>query len=248
MTNMQGHMEGAVFPLGTVCDLSGLDPTLAAEFDFNAATATLAHTGPDGGPGSASQEAVIPCTLNNTMVLTLDGTGLQQTFARGLHSLTVAPATLQAQFSGLPSLIKPGQTVQGKLTCSNIGSGQTPPQTGPDALNVTCDPTIASGGGTLTNVVCTPPSPVGTLHDGQSIVCTFDLTAPNTSTVNMALTGTTTADGLFATTATRSPGGMTATLWLSSVAAAVPTLGEWALVLLGLAMLGVAGFHYKRRA
>ena len=237
------NMEGMMLPIGTSCDLSGLDPALGFTFDPN--TGRLAHEGPD--ESYEANTAKIPCTLNNVTALTLDGTGFRLNLLRGLNSITVAPATLQAQFSGLPSTIKPGETVQGKLTCSNTGSGQTPPQTGPDALNVTCDPAIASGGGSISNVQCTPPTPVGTLHDGQSIVCTFDLTAPNTSTVNIELTGTTTADGLFATTATRSPGGMTATLWLSSIAAAVPTLNEWALVLLGLAMLGMAGVGFKRR-
>jgi len=242
-------------PAGTTCDLNSLAPAIAAEFSYTVTptATTLVHPGPTaigvppGTPGPI-ESADIPCTLNNTTSLTFDGTGLNQTVSRGLHSLTVAPATLSAQFSGLPSLIKPGQTVQGKLICSNTGSGQTPPQTGPDALNVTCDPVIASGGGSISNVQCTPPSPVGTLHDGQSIVCTFDLTAPNTSTVNMQLTGTTTADGLFATTATRSPGGMTATIWLRSFvnAAAVPTLGQLALGLLALALLGVAGLRRKR--
>jgi len=239
-----GRQEGVVLPAGAMCDLSGVDP---AEFSYIVdpitKIGTLAHIGPHAlaTPGVFYIGSVlIPCTLNNVTTLTLDGTGFDLNMQRGLHSLTAAPATLQAQFSGLPSLIKPGETVQGKLTCSNAGPG-------PDALNVTCDPVIASGGGSISNVQCTPPSPVGTLHDGQSIVCTFDLTAPNTSTVNMQLTGTTTADGLFATTATRSPGGMTATLWLSSIAAAVPTLNEWALVLLGLAMLGVAGVGFKRR-
>jgi len=250
VTGLNNATEGVILPAGTTCDLSNLSPSQALQVTFDDITdptkPTLAHTGPTGFPSDF--EPKIPCTLNNATTLTLDGTGFSMYYTLGLYSLTVAPATLQAQFSGLPSLIQPGQTVQGKLTCSNTGSGQTPPKTGPDALNVTCDPVIASGGGTLNNVVCTPPSPVGTLHDGQSIVCTFDLTAPNTSTVNMQLTGTTTADGLFATTATRSPGGMTATIWLRSASnAAVPTLGQWMLALLAL-LLGALAFAMRRGA
>jgi hypothetical protein len=65
----------------------------------------------------------------------------------------------------------------------------------------------------------------------------------------MELIGTTTADGLFASTTTRSPGDMTARIWLrsASAAAAVPTLGQWALMLLA-AMLGVMTLALRRKA
>ena len=246
VNNLQNVLEGVTLPAGTKCTPSADAISWGIVFDDSGPLPTLIHT--ETVVNANLGNYPIPCTLNNTTSLTMDTTsGAYPTNLRGLQSLTAAPATLSAQFSGLPSLIKPGETAHGTLTCSNIGSGQTPPQTGPDALNVTCDPVIASGGGSISNVQCTPPTPVGTLHDGQSIVCTFDLTAPNTSTVNMQLTGTTTADGLFATTATRSPGGMTATLWLSSAAAAVPTLNEWALIVLALGLAGVVGLHRKRR-
>jgi len=245
ITNLNGYMEGMIMPPGTGCDLSGVDPALASEFSFNPGTATLVHTGPSS---TAASHPRIPCWLNNVTELTFDGTGLNQTLTRGMRTLTAAPATLQAQFTGLPSTIKPGQTVQGKLICSNADSGQTPPQTGPDALNVTCDPVVASGGGTLGNVQCLPPTPVAVLKDTESIVCTFDLTAPNTPAVNIELTGTTTADGLFVSTATRSPGGMTSTIWLrSATSTAVPALNPAMLAALALALLMLAAFGRKRR-
>jgi len=234
-----------------MCDVSGAE-AVAAGFAFYPATAELIHTGP-GGSGSAVNYVAIPCWLNSpdTTTLTLtSGTGL--TLERGLHTLTVTPATLTAKFSGLPATIKPGETVQGTLTCTNAGPG-------PNALNVTCNPAIASGGASITNLLCTTPTkpvpappaaslPEAALHDGEEIVCTFGLTAPNTPTVNIELTGTTTADGLFASTATRSPGGMTSTIWLrSATSTAVPALNPATLAALALALLGLAAFARKRQ-
>jgi len=201
----------------------------------------LLHEGPGN---SVINEFLIPCTLNNVSTLTLDNTPVSNpNQLRGLHTLTVTPATLQAQFSGLPSTMLPGQTAHGTLTCSNAGPG-------PNLYGVDCNPTAV--GGTVSNVACTPtvPTPVvpGTpLQNGQSIVCTFDLTAPNTQTMNIDLTGKATADGLDATATANA--GMTARLrFFTPSAAAVPTLGEWALMLLALGMLGMASYGYKRRA
>ena len=233
VTNLQNVGEGVTLPPGTTCDPN----SVGTAWSFDPATAVLVYT-PLVASASVAMTA-IPCTLNNTMALTVDNApGGPTNWWRGLHSITATPATLQAQFSGLPSSMLPGQTAHGTLTCSNAGPG-------PDALNAACTPSIASGGGTISNIVCTPPSPVGTLHDGQSIVCTFDLTAPNTPTVSIDLTGKATATGLDATATANA--GMTARLvLLSPTAAAVPTLGEWALLLLGLAMLGMAGLYRKR--
>jgi hypothetical protein len=229
-----GTEEGVVLPAGTTCDLSGMDP--AWGFTFDAATATLAHTGPSGVLGA--QAALIPCSLNNTTsALTLDGTGFALTLSRGLHSLEVTTPTLTAQFTGLPSSLPPGQTAHGTLTCTN----QNPPSpdpASPDALNAGCTPT-ATGGGTISNLVCTPATPVATLHGGDSIVCTFDLTAPNTRTVDIPLTGTATADGL-PDVPTRLE------LRYPVTPTSVPTLSEMALALLAL-LLGASAVAAKRR-
>jgi hypothetical protein len=214
---------------------------------------TLWRSGPTNLPSDT--DPMIPCKLNNASTLTLDGTGFSMWHSRGLYSLNVTPATITAAFSNLPPTVQPGQTITGaKLTCSNAGIGLPPPPKGPDANNANCVPTVASGGGTISNIVCThvpvAPNPVLTvpvtpLQDGESIVCTFNLTLPSTPTINVELEGDATATGLSAST----NAGMTARVWLRTPSnAAVPTLGEWTLALLALAVLGVAGLDYKRRA
>jgi hypothetical protein len=239
LTNLNGGppfpQEGVVLPAGTVCDVSGLDPAFG--FTFNAATATLAHTGPDAS--LAATGALIPCTLNNATQLTLDGTGFSMTQVRGLHSLTVTPATITAAFSNLPPSLPPGQTATGvSLTCKNDGPG-------PDAINANCIPSITSGGGGISNLSCTPAAlPVAVLHNGETIVCTFDLTAPNTPVVDIRLQGKATADGLDDAVVA----GMTAGARILSPAGAtaVPTMSELALALLALLTMGAAAVGLRR--
>jgi hypothetical protein len=251
VTGLQGGLsagvqEGVVLPQGTICNLSTLAPAVASLFSFDDTTdptkPTLAHIGPSLTPGigNLAETAHIPCTLNNTTTLTLDGTGFYLDFARGLNSLTVIPATITAAFSNLPKSLPPGETATGvTLTCKNDGPG-------PDAINANCVPSVTNGGGTISSLSCTPGAlPVNPLQDGDAIVCTFDLTAPNTPTVDIQLQGKATADGLNDAVAT----GMTAgarLLFPAAGAATVPTLGQWTLALLALLTLGGAALGMRR--
>jgi hypothetical protein len=233
LTACINHRPVVVLPAGTLCDVSAA-AAVAAQITFNAATATLSHDGPTD---PAVGNIVIPCTLSNATTLTLDGTGFNQQATRGLSNITVTPATLTAKYTLPATPPLPGQTVQGKLTCANAGPG-------PDALGVTCDPSGVTGG-TVSNIQCTPAVPVSVLHDGESIVCTFDLTALPTGPVDIQLTGRARATGLDANATTNS--GMTDFARLitpSNATASVPTLGEWALALLALV---VAGLAYRQR-
>jgi hypothetical protein len=237
VSDLQNPNEGVVLPLGTICDTSSAN---AAGWNgtFNAATATLI------AGGTLTTFANIPCTLNGTNIttLTLDNPAVSNpTYSRGLGSLTVTPATITAQFSNLPPSLPPGQTATGvTLTCANAGPG-------PDAINADCVPSVTSGGGTISNLSCTPGAlPVNPLQDGDEIVCTFDLTAPNTPTVDIQLQGKATADGLDDAVAT----GLTAgarLLFPAAGAATVPTLGQWTLALLALLTLGGAALGMRRK-
>jgi hypothetical protein len=229
--------EGVVLPAGTTCDVSGMDP--AWGFTFDAATATLAHTGPTApsSPKNGAETALIPCALNNTTsALILNSAGFHPTAQRGLHSLKVTTPTLTTRFTGLPSSLPPGQTAHGTLTCTNANP-PAPDPASPDALNAGCAPTAT--GGTISNLACTPATPVAALHGGDAIACTFDLTAPNTSTVDIQLTGAATADGLpDATTRLE--------LRYPAIQTPVPTLSEMALILLAL-LLGASAVAVHRR-
>src|SRR5690606_35547860 len=73
-------------------------------------------------------------------------------------------------FTNMPTVLAPGQTATGAiLTWTNDG---------PDAAaGAICVATVDEG--TISNVVCTPPTPATVAVNG-SIVCTFDYTAPGT--------------------------------------------------------------------
>src|SRR5690606_13386359 len=85
-------------------------------------------------------------------------------------TVTSELADMSPGFTNMPTVLAPGQTVTGAiLTCTNAG---------PDAAaGAICVPTVDEG--TISNVVCTPPTPATVAVNG-SIVCTFDYTAPGT--------------------------------------------------------------------
>ena len=102
--------------------------------------------------------------------------------------------------------------------------------------------------------VTVPTGPDYTSNCGK----TFNFTGSGNTSVSQTCTvtvpaGTTPTPTTVPLTITPSPAGNYVVkkdgqvLLGAAAAAAVPTLNEWALMLLGLAMLGVAGFHYKRR-
>ena len=91
-------------------------------------------------------------------------------------------------FSGLPTAVRPGQSLTGlSLTCRNtVGLAA--------ATGALCQPSVSVGA--ITNLQCTPATG-GTVADGAAIVCTFGYTAPGTpggnreSAVSVVFTGTT---------------------------------------------------------
>ncbi|MGQ0798792.1 MAG: hypothetical protein ACT4NL_01590, partial [Pseudomarimonas sp.] len=106
------------------------------------------------------------------------------------QSLTIVLADMDAVFGPIPSVVSPGQLLTGLvLTCNNAG---------PDpAVQATCVPTVDVG--VISNVICSPATPVASLPNGSAISCTFDYTAPgvaggsNTAATSVLFTGTASA-------------------------------------------------------
>ncbi|KDB53711.1 hypothetical protein X805_06890 [Sphaerotilus natans subsp. natans DSM 6575] len=86
-------------------------------------------------------------------------------------TITVAAADLSPVFTGLPTVLGPGQTSTGlTLTCTNAASATT-------AQAPICQPSASAG--SVGNIVCSPAGAT-TLAAGAAITCTFDYTAPFT--------------------------------------------------------------------
>ena len=86
-------------------------------------------------------------------------------------TVTVNSSDMVPTFSGLPTAVRPGQTLSGlSLTCRNTAGLAA-------ATGALCQPSVSVG--TVTNLQCTPPTG-GTVADGAAIVCTFGYTAPGT--------------------------------------------------------------------
>ncbi|WP_310460916.1 SdrD B-like domain-containing protein [Sphaerotilus sp.] len=84
-------------------------------------------------------------------------------------TVTATGADMSATFSGLPTVVRPGQALTGLgLTCTNIAT------TGA-ATAASCAPTVSAG--TVSAVVCSPAAG-GSVAVGAAIACTFSYTAP----------------------------------------------------------------------
>ena len=109
-------------------------------------------------------------------------------------TVTATGADMAAAFSGLPTVLRPGQTLTGLgLTCTNVAA--TGAATGA-ATAATCAPTVSAG--TVTALACTPAAG-GSVAPGAAIACTFSYTAPGVQggadepVLSVAFTGTTSA-------------------------------------------------------
>lgn len=118
-----------------------------------------AVAGPAGGVGASTNAAGGPGNRGTVRVVTNASARLE--------------AAMAAAFSNVPPTLMPGQTSNVTLTCTNNGPGA--------AIDAACVPTVASGGATVSNVMCTPPSPAAVLDPGAAMVCTFDLTATSSA-------------------------------------------------------------------
>ena len=119
----------------------------------------MAVAGPAGGVGASTNAAGGPGNRGTVRVVTNASARLE--------------AAMAAAFSNVPPTLMPGQTSNVTLTCTNNGPGA--------AIDAACVPTVASGGATVSNVMCTPPSPAAVLDPGAAMVCTFDLTATSSA-------------------------------------------------------------------
>ncbi len=121
---------------------------------------TLTYDAPAGGTCTVPYQVCAPAP-NGTVCDT------------AVFTSTANPATqadMVPSFPVLPGVLRPGQTTTGlELTCTNNG---------PAAANAAfCTPTVSAG--SITNVICTPPTPAS-VATGAAISCTFDHTAPGT--------------------------------------------------------------------
>lgn len=105
-------------------------------------------------------------------------------------TVTATSADMAAAFSGLPTVVHPGQTLTGLgLSCTNIAA------TGA-ATAATCVPTVSAG--TVSALSCSPPVG-GAVAAGAAIACTFSYTAPGVQggadepVLSVVFTGTTSA-------------------------------------------------------
>ena len=108
----------------------------------------------------------------------------------GLSGGMADAADMSPAFSGIPSVIRPGQVLTGlTLTCTNSASAAAAAAMG------TCVPSVNVG--TVSAVSCSPLSGSSNIAAGASIVCTFTYTAPGTqgggdeATTSATFTGTT---------------------------------------------------------
>ncbi len=105
-------------------------------------------------------------------------------------TVTATSADMAAAFSGLPTVVHPGQTLTGLgLSCTNVAA------TGA-ATAATCAPTVSAG--TVSALSCSPPVG-GAVAAGAAIACTFSYTAPGVQggvdepVLSVVFTGTTSA-------------------------------------------------------
>ena len=149
------------------------------------------------------------------------------------YSAATPVADMQATGTTLPSTVTAGQKVTGTITCTNAGPS--------DAAAATCAITGLPADATT---VCTPATPTATpLVKGGTLVCTVGYTAPASGPVTATITaGTTTPDGV--------PSNNTLPYNATQTVAAapptpVPTLSQWALVVMALVMAGFAALRMR---
>jgi uncharacterized repeat protein (TIGR01451 family) len=106
-------------------------------------------------------------------------------------TVTTVGSDMAANFSGLPTLVSPGQQLTGlKLTCTNIATVS--------AANASCVPSVSAG--TISNLVCSLPNGSTVPAVNGKIDCSFNYIAPGIKggddepTTQITFTGTTGAD------------------------------------------------------
>ena len=221
--------------------ISNLQCTPAAPLASGAAMVCTFDFQPDSATPAVFQGVASGTPVNPNPGVVQASTAPVQATATANVPVRAPQAAVTAAIGGIPASLTPGQNASGTVTCANQG---------PDTVHLTqCAPSVPAGGGTITAGTCTPTLPTD-LAANASVVCEFSYTAPNTPgqvTLAGTATGTlagapVTGSGTFDTTiaaappGTGGPGGVQA----------VPTLGIWALGLLGALLAGVAGWRRRR--
>ncbi len=179
VNGLQGAGEGIRLPIGTQCTIP---VPAAADFTWTPATGILVHKNSDvdsdGGVG-------FECTLDNVTSLHLvgaDSNPASNVNRRGLRELKVT-IPMSVSITGIPANISTGDSAQGEITCTNNGPNVT--------HDVTCTPSVPASSGSISNVVCTPNTPVALLPPGASsaIKCAFTYTAPATAVPTVTISG-----------------------------------------------------------
>ena len=130
-----------------------------------------ASVSPDGLALFTAPPLSSTCTINYQVCAPDAGGVPPEPCDQATLTVTATPADVSATFTGLPSVVGPGDTVSATLTCTNAITSSG------DATNVTCVPSVPGGAGSISNVVCAPASG-NDLAPGASMACTFDYTAP----------------------------------------------------------------------
>lgn len=207
--------------------------------DGAAAPACNAATVPSlsGTVAPASSLAPLLGSVSGTWTLVVTDTingnnGALNDWSVDISCVQLPPADMAVTISGFPSSAPPGSTVNGTLTCTNVG-GQT-------ASNVTC----SVAGGTSSSCALQPGNtpvtfPVASVAAGQSITCNVSTTAGSRGEINLVGQTSASNDGNAANNSV---------LYAAAGLISVPTLsGALLVVLAALLLLAVAITSRQRR-
>ncbi|QNP47776.1 IPTL-CTERM sorting domain-containing protein [Diaphorobacter aerolatus] len=230
----------------TVCANNGPDIAAAATCEVSGAPAgAQTICTPASGSTDLQPNQSIACVTSFTM--TTPGTVTLTTKAGSTSTdpnpgnnvqtvnVTAVPPAADMQAAAPTSVSAvTGQSTTVTTTCTNNG---------PDsAAMATCTVTGAPSGATT---ICTPASPMASLAVGASMSCATTFTPTTAGSVTLTTTaGTSTVDSNSANNVAST----TVTAGAAPIdAAAVPTLGEWALIALSTLLGGFAWVSLRRR-
>lgn len=143
--------------------------------------------------------------------------------------LTITAPDMQVTSVNLPSGVV-GTPYSGSFVCTNQGTA--------DGTAATCE--APAGLPAWASVSCSPATPVATLAVGATITCTVSGTPDQAGTSTVTLSTNADADAIPTNNSTTAP------LTITAVAASVPTLSQWGLMLVAV-LLGLTGWRQRRR-
>jgi subtilisin-like proprotein convertase family protein len=223
-------------PPSTSC---GGDDVVATFRDGGSAAACQAATVPSlsGTVAATSSMAGLAASTTGTWTLTVTdnvngNTGALNDWAVDVTCVALPPADMAVSFSGFPAFPAPNSTVNGTITCTNVG--------GTAATNVTCGVTGGTLGACTLQPANTPVAsfPVASVGAGESITCAVSTQTSGAGQINIFGTTSATNDGNASNNATQ---------YLAGLPINVPTLSETLIALLAL-LVAISAVLLNRRS